>query len=95
MSILPIAIAVVLYLVGQYTLAFWAVVVAIAVNALVVIRAFLDEEWYLHQRVKARIGIDFGKDHRIGLAITKAIIICVLAFFAVHLFKLSGEIFNT
>jgi hypothetical protein len=36
-----------------------------------------------------------GKDHRIGLAITKAIIIGVLVFFAVHIFKLSGDIFNT
>lgn len=60
MSILPIAIAVVLYLVGQYTLAFWAVIVAIAVHVLVVVRAFLDEEWYLRQRVKARVGIDIG-----------------------------------
>jgi hypothetical protein len=95
MSILLLVILIVLYFSGQYTLAFWAAIASIALNVLVVIRALVDEEWYLHQRNRARADIEFGKDHRIGLAITKAIIITLLALFAAHLFKLSGEIFNT
>ena len=80
------AAAAVSYLLGYYVLAFWLIVVAIALGLVGAARAFLDPDWYMMRRAAAgaaptRPGLQ--------LLIVKLVVSAVLAAVSYHIYGLA------
>ena len=82
----------VLFLLGQYKLAFWLIVLAIISGLGAVVKAVINPSWYAEKREEAGLETDFFNlsKHIASLIVTKAIVVLVLAFIAWYLGAKAG-----
>ena len=78
------------YAMGQYKLAFWLIVFAIANGAGAALRAIINPDWYFEKRVEAGLGVDLFNSGIRSLLITKAIIVALLAWAALYVGEKAG-----
>ena len=82
----------VLFLLGQYELAFWLIVLAIICGLGAVVKAVTNPSWYAEKRDEAGLETNFFNlsEHIASLIVTKAIVVLVLAFIAWYLGAKAG-----
>jgi|TARA_R110001632_G_scaffold62488_1_gene150030 hypothetical protein len=80
------------YFLKAHVVALVFVGLSIAEQLLVMLRASIDPEWYIHRRIEANQDVDLmrpGK-HVIWLIVTKVMFLWILGFFAYHVSREAG-----
>lgn len=70
----------IMYATGNYSSAFWLIVLAIISGAGAAVKAIANPDWYANQRIKAGLEIDLFNPRKgvVSLIVTKAILISLL-----------------
>lgn len=71
-----------MYVVGEYKLAFWLCVLTIANNVGAAAKALINPDWYHQKRAEAGLGPDFSGSGIKSLLVTKVIVVSVLLWAA-------------